>query len=148
MEWKDLEFKTVINASGEKVWNTMLNHGTYEEWTAVSWPGSTYEGSWKQGTDIRFVCPDSSGTLAHMKEVVPFQRIVAEHTAILSKGGVEDRTSDLAKGWTGTLESYYFDGDDKSTSITVKLKVRPEWEQMFIEGWPAALNKLKEISER
>ena len=35
-----LKFKIDINASNEKVWNTMLEKETYNKWTEVFSPGS------------------------------------------------------------------------------------------------------------
>lgn len=148
MEWKELEFTTQINAHAKKVWDIMLDLDTYKEWTNVAWPGSTYEGDWKKGSDIRFAGTDGSGTLARITELDLYQRIVATHIAILLTGGGEDRTSPDAKKWIGTTESYFFSEKDGKTNFTVKMKVTPDWEQMFNEGWPAALKKLKEMSER
>jgi uncharacterized protein YndB with AHSA1/START domain len=145
---KKLEYKININAPAEKVWNAMLNRDTYNEWTNVSWPGSSYEGNWKQGENIRFVGPDGTGTLAHFAEVKPYKYIGAEHIAVLGKGGIEDRTSDMAKGWVGTLENYTFNEANGKTELTVEIHTNPAWEKMFNDGWPGALNKLKEIAER
>lgn len=145
---KKLEYRININAPAEKVWNAMLNRDTYIEWTNVSWPGSSYEGNWKQGENIRFVGPDGTGTLAHFTEVRPHKYIGAEHIAVLGKGGVEDRTSDMAKGWVGTLENYTFNEANGKTELTVEIHTNPNWEKMFNDGWPGALNKLKEIAER
>lgn len=145
---KKLEYRVSINAPAEKVWNAMLNRDTYEEWTAESWPSSTYEGNWKQGEEIRFVSKDGTGTLAHLKSVQPHQYISAEHIAVLGKGGTEDRSSDMAKGWIGTLENYTFIENNGKTELLVEIHTNPAWEKMFNDGWPGGLNKLKEIAER
>jgi uncharacterized protein YndB with AHSA1/START domain len=144
---KTLEYKINIDAPVKKVWETMLNPETYSEWVAVSWPGSFYQGEWKQGEKIRFIGHDQSGTLAKLVEVKPHQFIYAEHIAALNPGGIEDRDSDLAKGWVGTTEKYNFQERDGQTELKVTMSVNPEWEQMFNDGWPAALEKLKEICE-
>ena len=41
---KKLQFKKDINASAEKVYNTMIGIETYQQWTAEFNPTSTYEG--------------------------------------------------------------------------------------------------------
>lgn len=145
---KQLEYKITIDASVEKVWNSMLDADTYEEWTGVSWPGSIYEGNWKQGEDIRFVSKDGGGILAHLTEIKHHKYVSAEHVAILGVGGEEDRSSDMAKSLIGTIESYTFDEKNGKTDLTVDLLIDPKWESMFNDGWPKALDKLKEISER
>jgi uncharacterized protein YndB with AHSA1/START domain len=146
-DMKEIRFKAKIFAPKKKVWDTMLNLDTYKEWTSVAWPGSTFEGTWKKGTDIRFVGPDSSGTLATIVDLEPYQRVVARHIALLQKGGAEDRTSDDAKRWVGSSERYDFDENNGTTTLNITINVTPEWEQMMKEGWPLALNKLKEITE-
>ena len=145
---KELEFKAEISAPKKKVWDTMLSLDTYKEWTNVAWPGSTFDGQWKKGSDIRFVGPDSSGTLANITDFEPYERVMAKHVAILLKGGAEDRSSADAQRWVGTTESYFFEERNGKTDLTIKMKITPEWENEFKEGWPKALKKLKEISEQ
>ena len=103
---KNLEYKIVISAPAKKVWETMLNEETYKQWVAKSWPNSFYEGKWAKGEKIKFIGPEGTGTLAEIVEFKPYERILARHIAVLGKGGVEDRTSEEAKGWIGTTEEY------------------------------------------
>ncbi len=145
---KHLEFKIEISSPAKKVWETMLNKETYEQWVSKSWPNSSYDGKWEQGQKIKFVGPDGSGTLAEMVEVKPYQSIVARHIAVLGPGGTEDRTSDIAKGWIGTMEGYKFAEQQGKTTVTVSIDTPPDWAKMFEEGWPAALEELKRITER
>ncbi|MEJ7644543.1 MAG: SRPBCC domain-containing protein [Chryseolinea sp.] len=145
---KKLEYKIDIAAPRKKVWDTMLDEKTYKEWTSVAWPGSLYDGEWKQGKNIRFISKDESGTLAVLEQVRPEEHIHAKHVAILLPGGVEDRTSDIAKGWVGITESYTFKERDGRTEVLVNISTHREWEKMFNEGWPKALAKLKEMCEQ
>ena len=125
----------------------MLEPATYKEWTGAAWPGSLFEGEWKQGENIRFTGPDGSGTLATITELQPYQTVRAEHVAILQRGGLEDKTSEQAKGWIGTLENYTFIPQDDFTELKVDMETSPDWEKMFNDGWPVALARLKEICE-
>jgi uncharacterized protein YndB with AHSA1/START domain len=143
-----LEYKVVISAPAKKVWETMLQKETYEQWVAKSWPGSTYEGKWAKGEKIRFIGPEGSGTLAELVEVKPYESIFARHIAVLLPGGVEDRTSEVAKGWIGITEVYKFAEHAGKTTVTVSIGTTPEWRKMFDEGWPGALQELKTIAER
>ncbi len=143
-----LQFPITINAPVQKVWDTMRNHGTYEEWTAASWPGSSYDGEWKVGEKIKFAGEDGSGTLAEVTDLRPYEYVSMKHIGILQPGGVVDTESELAGGWIGTLESYTFSEKDDATELTVEIQTSPDWEEMFKEGWPTALQKLKEICER
>ena len=105
---KHLEFKTRISADKKKVWNTMLQPETYKEWVSVSWPGSTYEGKWAKGENIKFVSPGHGGTMATLIEQSDYDNILAKHVAIINPDGSEDRNSTVAKGWIGITERYTF----------------------------------------
>ena len=144
---KKLEFKIDIATSRQKVWNTMLNPETYKEWVKASWPGSYYEGNWKQGENLRFISPGQGGTLATLVELRPYEFILAKHIAVIGPDGTEDRDSDVAKGWIGTTESYTFTESNGKTQLKVEINTSPDWEKMFSNGWPNALKKLKEICE-
>ncbi len=144
---KNLEFKIDIAASRQKVWDTMLNPETYKEWVKASWPGSYYEGNWQQGENIRFLSPGNGGTLAKIIEYKPYEFIRAEHIAVIKADGTEDRDSEQAKGWIGATETYTFTEDNGKTKMKTEMNVSPEWEKMFVDDWPKAMSKLKEICE-
>lgn len=144
-----LEYKIEIAAPARVVWETMLNEDTYKQWVAKSWPDSSYDGKWEKGTEIKFTGPDGGGTLARLDEVKPYEKIHATHVAILHAGGVQDRTSEDAKGWTGTTEEYQFSERNGHTTVKVVIGVKnAEWKKMFDDGWPTALDELKRLSEK
>jgi len=144
---KTLEFNINIAASPEKVSKIMLEPATYKEWVNVSWPGSIYEGTWKKGGNLRFISQGQGGTLATLEEFKPNEFILARHIAVILSDGSEDTDSDMAKGWIGTTESYTFTEKNGGTELKVEIKTNPAWEKMFAEGWPKALDKLKELCE-
>ena len=145
---KKLEFKIDIDASPKKVWETMFNPESYREWISASFPGSYYKGQWKEGENIKFLSPNQGGTLATIVELRPQEYILAKHIAVISPDGTEDRDSEVAKGWIGTTEAYNFTERNRKTEVKVEINTYPNWEKMFSDGWPKALKKLKEISER
>lgn len=144
---KKLEFKISIASGKQKVWETLLSHGTYEQWIAASWPNTTYEGEWKAGSKIKFIGEDKSGTLAEITELKPYNYISALHIAVLNIGGAEDRDSDVAKGWIGTTESYSLTENNGETDLKIEISTKPEWEKMFSNGWPKVIGALKKICE-
>lgn len=147
-QMKKLEFNIDIAASKQKVWDTMLSKETYQEWAGVSWPGSTFEGKWEQGENLRFGSPGQGGTMATLVEHRPYEYTLAEHVAVLNPDGSEDRDSEIAKGWIGSTESYTFTEKNGVTNLKVEINTPPAWSDMFEDGWPKALAKLKEISEK
>jgi uncharacterized protein YndB with AHSA1/START domain len=146
---KKLEFNIDINADAQEIWDTIVDPKKYKEWVSASFPGSYFEGKWKQGENLRFLSPDGGGTLANLVEVKPNEFIAAKHVAVINKDGSEDRTSEMAKGWIGTTEVYTISKNKSGSQFKVEMdNVNPEWETMFADSWPKLLAKLKELAER
>lgn len=146
-----IKFSILINAGKEKVWRTMLDKPTYQEWTKAFHEGSTYEGNWEKGSEIRFLGPNengkSDGMFSRIKDNIPYQFISIEHLGMIKKD-VVDTTSEEAKKWAQSLENYTFTEKDGQTEVTVEIDVTEEYKGIFEAMWPKALKTLKELSER
>jgi hypothetical protein len=147
-----LHFKTLINAPKEKVWKTMFDDKTYREWTRPFNPGSYYQGDWSKGSKILFLGPDPNtgkegGMVSRIAENKPYEFISIEHLGII-KDGVEDTTSAEATKWAPAHENYTFNEDNGVTELQVDMDSVEEYEPMFNEMWPRALEKLKELAEK
>lgn len=145
-----LNFSIVINASKEKVWNTMLEDKTYRIWTEAFAEGSYYKGTWSKDTKILFLGPGKDGKIGGMvsriKENKLHEYISIEHLGEVNDG-VEDTTSDRVKDWAGALENYTFIDKNNKTEVLVDLDINEEFKEMFEGTWPKALQKLKSICE-
>jgi glycogen debranching enzyme len=90
-----LQFKVSIQAPVSAVYEFMLglNHKTtYEKWTSVFNPTSTYEGSWDKGSKILFLGVDEqgekNGMVSRIVENHRNQRVSIQHYGLL-KGNEE-----------------------------------------------------------
>lgn len=141
-----LHFSVKVNAPKEKVWDTMLGEESYKQWTDVFMEGSYYEGSWSQGSKIRFLAPDEEGNMQGMvsriKENREYEYVSIEHLGFI-QNGEEDTTSD----WAGALENYTFREKNGQTEVLVDMDTEEEYAEMFQEMWPKALEKLKKLAE-
>ncbi len=144
---KELHFSIDIHAGKQKVWETMLQPDTYKIWTNAAWPGSRYDGEWKQGARIKFMGEEDAGTLALIEVCNPYDYLFARHVALINSDGSLDTSSEMAKEWTGAKEAYQFSEADGITSLKVFIETNEKWANMFEEGWPVALQKLKELCE-
>jgi uncharacterized protein YndB with AHSA1/START domain len=145
-----LHFDITINASAEKVYNTMLGKKTYSEWTAEFNPTSTFKGSWDKGSKILFEGTDqdgrTGGMVSRIKENIPNRFISIEHVGIISNG--EEITSGPeVENWSGVLENYLLTSMDGKTLLSVELDSNDEFKSYFYETWPKALKRLKSICE-
>lgn len=149
-----LQFKKEINASAQKVYETMLglqNKATYEYWTATFNPTSTYEGNWNKGSKILFVGTDENGKKGGMvSEIVehnPANFISIRHYGFLD-GDTEITTGEQVEKWAGGHENYSFQENNGITTVTVEMDTIDEYLEYFNNTYPKALDKLKEISEQ
>lgn len=148
-----LTFVKMINAPREKVWNTMLEKDTYQEWTRPFNEGSRYEGKWETGSEMRFIGVDENGKemggmYSKIKEIRPFEFVSIEHIGMITETGEIDTTSESVKKWAPAFENYTFTDKDGGTEVLVEIDVSDEWTEMFNDMWPRALTKLKEIAEK
>jgi hypothetical protein len=102
----------------------------------------------QQGAQIRFTGADGGGTLGEVIELDPYAKVDLHHIAVLLDDGSEDRTSEMAKTWIGSTETYTFTPVDGSTKLDVALTIPPEWADEFESGWPKAIEALKQLAEQ
>ncbi|HEV7332147.1 MAG TPA: SRPBCC family protein [Flavisolibacter sp.] len=147
---KTIHFQTIIKAPVEKVYKTMLDQESYQEWTAVFNPGSRYEGSWETGAKLHFIGEDkegnSGGMVSRIKENTPNRFVSIEHLGIL-QNGQEITSGPEVEAWAGSLENYTFTEEDGQTLLSVDADSNKEFHAYFFETWPRALARLKEICE-
>jgi len=148
-----LTFEKEINASAQKVYETMLglqDKSTYAYWTATFNPTSTYEGSWDKGSKILFVGCDENGKrggmVSKVEENEPAKLVVVRHYGFVD-GDDEITTGELVEKWAGGQEIYTFKNHDGKTKVTVELDTINDFLAYFKDKYPQAMDKLKEISE-
>src|SRR5690606_3778874 len=131
---KTKTYKININAPASKVYNMMLgldNKKTYEAWTALFNPTSTYEGSWKKGCMI-----------AKIAENIPNKFTSIQHYGIL-ENDQEIMDGPKVESWAGGHENYTFTHENGITTVKVDVDVIDDYMDYFNETYPKALEKLK-----
>ncbi len=141
-----LQFSTTINAPVAVVWKTMLDADSYRRWTSAFTEGSYYEGSWSQGSRIRFLSPSGDGMVAEIAENRPHEFISIRHLGYIANG-VEDTTSDAIRAWAPAYENYTFQSVPEGTRLVVDQDVTANFEQFMKDTWPKALGLLKQLCE-
>lgn len=149
-----LQFKVSINAPTNKVYDTMLgisNKSTYEQWTALFNPTSTYEGSWTKGSKILFVGTDDKGEkggmVSEIFDNIPNKFISIRHYGLV-KSDVEITEGPEVEKWANGFENYTFGENNGTTMVTVDLDTTEDFLGYMNETYPKALDKLKEICEK
>ncbi len=148
---KKLNLEIMINASQQKVWDAIVNDTKYRLWAAAFQPGSFFEGGWNKGDSIRFIGINDEGQkegmISEIAESNYPEFISIRHIGYIIKG-IDDTTSDAVKKWAPSYENYTFSKiDDDRTEFKLSMDVTDEWYDMFLEMWPNAMDKLKEVAE-
>jgi hypothetical protein len=148
-----LQFKIEINAPTNKVFDLMLgitNKSTYEQWTALFNPTSTYEGNWEKGSKILFLGSDElgekGGMVSEIAENITNQFVSIRHYGLV-KNGVETTEGPEVEKWANGFENYTFKENNGITLVTVDLDTAEDFLEYMKQTYPKALDKLKEICE-
>lgn len=149
-----LQFKVSINAPVSKIYDIMLgisNKSTYEQWTAIFNPTSSYEGNWDKGNKILFIGVDEKGEkggmVSKIVENIPNQFVSIQHYGLV-KGGKEITEGPEVEKWANGFENYTFEQNKGITTLIVDLDTTEDFEAYMNETYPNALNKLKELCEQ
>jgi hypothetical protein len=148
-----LQFNISINASAIKVYDIMLGiseKSTYEQWTFLFNPTSTYEGSWDKGNKILFIGVDENGEkggmVSRIVENIPNRFVSIQHYGLL-KSDEEITEGPEVEKWANGFENYTFEENNGNTKVTVDLDTTEDFVEYMNQSYPLALDKLKEICE-
>ena len=151
---KKLQFKVSINAPVTRVYDLMLginSKSSYEQWTSLFNPTSTYEGSWYKGSKILFLGVDEKGEkggmVSKIAENIPNQFVSIQHYGLL-KGDKEITEGPDVEKWANGFENYTFEENNGATTVTVDLDTTEDFLDYMNETYPKALYKLKELCEK
>jgi len=144
---KKLKYSILINAKPQKVWFNMISFATYIKWTSAFSEGSYFEGSWDKGSEIKFLGPDGGGMISKIAENIPYKFISIQHLGFISEGKVDMENEQIQSWGDQAFENYTFNGLGDQTELLIEISVPEEYESMFNETWPKALEILKSLSE-
>jgi hypothetical protein len=149
-----LQFKTSIQAPANKIYDFMLgmsNISTYELWTSIFNPTSTYEGNWEKGSKILFIGVDENGEkggmVSRIVENIPNKFVSIQHYGLF-KDNMEITEGPDVEKWANGNENYTFEEVEGVTKITVDIDVTDDFKDFMNETYPNALNRLKELCDK
>ena len=151
---KKLQFTVSINAPVTKIYDFMLGinrKSTYEQWTSLFNPTSTYEGSWDKGTKILFIGVDEKGEkggmVSKIAENIPNRFVSIQHYGLI-KADKEITEGPEVEKWANGFENYTFEENNGITTLTVELDTNEDFLDYMNQTYPKALDKLKELCEK
>jgi len=142
---KTLVFQSMIRAPRALVWDLMLADASYRQWTAPFCEGSYYEGSFQQGSRMRFLSPSGDGMLAVIAENRRPDFLSIKHLGII-QNGVDPADNDMPS-WAPAYENYTFTDEGNGTQLVVTVEIPDDFEDYLIKTWPIALDCLRALCE-
>ena len=138
---KQLEFKTYIKATPQKIWEILWNQESYKEWSSVMNEDSRYEGNFKEGTYIDLYDANNNGMFNYVEKNIPNKEMTMQHKGWIYNGKREDQ------GWKDSRETYLLTEIENETELRIKVNSMHEFEDFFNSKYPKVLEKVKELAE-
>src|SRR4030095_3309986 len=141
---KKLQFTVSINAPATRVYDCMLginSKSTYEQWTSLFNPTSTYEGSWDKGNKILFIGVDEKGEkggmVSRVAENIPNRFVSIQHYGLV-QGDQEITEGPDVEKWANGFENYTFEESNGTTNVTIDLDTTEDFIDYMNETYPQA----------
>ncbi len=149
---KKLNLEIEIEASGDKIWKSIVEVDQYRLWAEEFMAGSYFEGGWNKGDAIQFLVVNEAGN----KEGMISEIAESEYPTFISirhlgyiMDGVVDTTSDAIKAWAPSYENYTLEAlGDQKTRFKLDMDVEDDYYDMMLEMWQRGMQKLKQVCER
>lgn len=123
---------------------TLWDDVTFSDWPSNIDEGAYMTGVLEEGNEIQFLSSvNGYGVISLIERLDPNEFILIRHAADAEESGQQVRE----KGWTGGKESYSLAGKAGVTTLTVRIDVPLEMEEMFNIRISKALERIKEFSE-
>jgi len=149
-----IQFNSTIHAPASKVYDAMLgihNKTTYEQWTALFNPTSTYEGNWNKGSKMLFIGTDEKGEkggmVSEIVDNIPNRFVSIRHYGLV-QANVEITEGAEVEKWANGFDNSSFEENNGTTEVTVDLDITEDFLEYMNQTYPKALDKLKEICEK
>lgn len=140
---KEMQFLVEINATKERVWDTLWQDETLREWAGIIDPGTYMVGDLREGNEVQFISANGYGVTSLVEKLKSNEFLLLRHRADTQEDGKRERENE----WTGGKESYSLEEKDGTTTLTVAFDVPSEMEEYFKVNYPKALERVKVLAE-
>lgn len=141
----EMTFTIEINATKERVWDTLWEDETLRQWAEIIDPGTYMVGELKEGEEVQWISAENGyGVTSLVEKLTPCEYVLLRHSADTQNSGEQERD----KQWTGGAESYTLRENGGITTLTVAFDVPTELEDYFNTAYPKAMDKIKELAEK
>lgn len=140
---KQMQFSVEINATKQKVWDTLWQDATLRKWAGLIDPGTYMKGELKEGNEVEFISEGGYGVTSLVDTLVPYEHVLLKHKSDTQDTGAHTREDQ----WTGGTESYTLTENNGITTLISVADIPEELEDIMNASYPKAFNRIKELAE-
>lgn len=135
-----LNFETEINATPEKVWDTLWQEESFIAW-APTLDSSYYEGNFQQDSKIYFFGEDRNGMYSFVEKNIPEKEMKFQHLGWIIDG------EESPQNWENSWETYLLEESPNGTQLKIEVNALDEFADFFSSNYPKMIQKVKELAE-
>ena len=138
---KFLEFEIQINATPEKVWETLLTQDSYKKWASAMNEGTYFEGNWEVGSIMKFLDPQNNGMYNLVTENIRFKVLGLKHLGWILKGELSPQN------WEDSTLNYILEPSENGTLLKGTVNSLDEFVEFFNSKYPQNFEHIKRLAE-
>lgn len=139
---KFLEFEIQINATPEKVWETLFTQDSYKKWASAMNEGTYFEGNWEVGSIMKFLDPQNNGMYNLVTENIRFKVLGMKHLGWILKGELSPQN------WEDSTLNYILEPSENGTLLKVTVNSLDEFVEFFNSKYPQNFEHIKRLAEK
>ena len=138
---KFLEFEIQINATPEKVWETLFTQDSYKKWASAMNEGTYFEGNWEVGSIMKFLDPQNNGMYNLVTENIRFKILGMKHLGWILKGELSPQN------WEDSTLNYILEPSENGTLLKGTVNSLDEFVEFFNSKYPQNFEHIKRLAE-
>ena len=138
---KFLEFEIQINATPEKVWETLFTQDSYKKWASAMNEGTYFEGNWEVGSIMKFLDPQNNGMYNLVTENIRFKVLGMKHLGWILKGELSPQN------WEYSTLNYILEPRENGTLLKGTVNSLDEFVEFFNSKYPQNFEHIKRLAE-
>lgn len=138
---KLLEYTIQINTTPEKVWDVLFTQDNYKKWASAMNEGTYFEGTWEEGSIMKFLDPKNNGMYNLVEKNIPNKQLSMKHLGWILEGVL------TPQNWEDSTLDYILEPNENGTLLIGKVNSLDEFVDFFNSKYPKNFENIKNLAE-
>lgn len=138
---KLLEYTIQINTTAEKVWDVLFTQDNYKKWASAMNEGTYFEGTWEEGSIMKFLDPKNNGMYNLVEKNIPNKQLSMKHLGWILEGVL------TPQNWEDSTLDYMLEPNENGTLLIGKVNSLDEFVDFFNSKYPKNFENIKNLAE-